>query len=109
MFPATRCGAGSQALFVRGLLPNDLKLHYFLHWFAFYNGNILRTGRELHIHRNTIEGHFREFGFSGKAYTLRILGNGWRRKTRKPFFRRLFSSFTAVTANQNSRRKKTGA
>ena len=80
-------------LWHRGLLPNDLKLHYFLHWFAFYNGNILRTGRELHIHRNTIEGHFKQFGFSGKVYNLL---HSWQRlaeKNKKASFPAVFFKF----------------
>ncbi len=45
-------------LWKRGLFPEDLERHYFLHWFVIYKGNIIQTAKALDIHRNTIQGHF---------------------------------------------------
>ncbi len=58
-------------LWERGLLPEDLEKHYFLHWFVVYSGNILKTAQALQIHRNTIQGHFLSLGFSRKSVLLR--------------------------------------
>jgi hypothetical protein len=58
-------------LWERNLLPEDLERHYFLHWFAAHQGNIIQTAGALQIHRNTIQGRFLEFGFSNKTVDLR--------------------------------------
>jgi hypothetical protein len=58
-------------LWARGLFPKDLERHYFLHWFVVYQGNIIQTAKALQIHRNTIQGHFLQFGFSNKSVRLR--------------------------------------
>jgi hypothetical protein len=58
-------------LWARGLFPKDLERHYFLHWFVVYQGNIIQTAKALQIHRNTIQGHFLQFGFSNKSILLR--------------------------------------
>jgi hypothetical protein len=58
-------------LWNKGLLPKDLERHYFLHWFVVYNGNILQTANALQIHRNTIQGHFLDLGYSKKSVRLR--------------------------------------
>jgi len=55
----------------RNLLPRDLERHYFLHWFVIYQGNIIQAAKGLQIHRNTIQGHFSQFGFSKKSVRLR--------------------------------------
>ena len=62
-------------LWKRGLFPNELERHYFLHWFVVYDGNILRTADTLQIHRNTIQGHFLSLGYSKKSVKLR---HSWR-------------------------------
>lgn len=58
-------------LWNRNLLPKDMELHYFLYWFVIYDGNISYAAEKLHVHRNTIEGHFKKFGFANKAHLLR--------------------------------------
>jgi hypothetical protein len=58
-------------LWKRGLFPEDLERHYFLHWFVIYKGNIIQTAKALDIHRNTIQGHFLELGYSKKSVKLR--------------------------------------
>jgi hypothetical protein len=58
-------------LWERDLVPQDLELHYFLHWFVVFDGNIVQTAKELKIHRNTIANYFRRFGFSKKVIRLR--------------------------------------
>jgi hypothetical protein len=63
-------------LWKRGLFPEDLDRHYFLHWFVVYNGNIIQTAKALDIHRNTIQGHFLDLGYSKKSVKLR---HAWQR------------------------------
>jgi hypothetical protein len=58
-------------LWDKGLLPKDLERHYFLHWFVVYDGNILQTAKALQIHRNTIQGHFLDLGYSKRSVQLR--------------------------------------
>lgn len=58
-------------LWNRGLFPEDLDRHYFLHWFVVYKGNIIQTAKALDIHRNTIQGHFLDLGYSKKSVKLR--------------------------------------
>jgi hypothetical protein len=63
--------SGLNSLWKRGLLPDDVERHYFLHWFVIYNGNIIKTAKALQIHRNTIQGHFLQLGYSKKSVRLR--------------------------------------
>src|SRR5665213_4274299 len=80
-------------LWHKGLLPNDLEFHYFLHWFAFYQGNINHAVRELHIHRSSFYIGLEKFGFSGKALNLR---HSWQRlaeKNKKASFPAIFFKF----------------
>lgn len=63
-------------LWKRGLLPGDLERHYYLHWFVVYKGNIIQTAKALGIHRNTIQGHFLDLGYSKKSVRLR---HAWQR------------------------------
>lgn len=65
-------------LWKRGLFPEDLERHYFLHWFVIYKGNIIQTAKALDIHRNTIQGHFLELGYSKKSVKLR---HSWQKMT----------------------------
>lgn len=58
-------------LWQRGLFPDDLRCHYFLHWFVIYKGNIIQTAKALDIHRNTIQGHFLDLGYSKRSVKLR--------------------------------------
>ncbi|HVZ80056.1 MAG TPA: hypothetical protein VHE12_04555 [bacterium] len=58
-------------LWQKGLLPDDLRRHYFLHWFVTYQGNIIQTAKALDIHRNTIQGHFLDLGYSKRSVKLR--------------------------------------
>lgn len=58
-------------LWQRGLFPNDLRRHFFLHWFVIYKGNIIQTAKALDIHRNTIQGHFLDLGYSKRSVKLR--------------------------------------
>jgi len=80
-------------LWTRNLFPKDLERHYFLHWFVFYQGNIIQTAKALQIHRNTIQGHFVEFGFSNKSVHLR---HSWQKlieKNKKISFESNFLKF----------------
>jgi len=65
----------------RGLLPEDLKRHYTLHWFVVCKGNIIQTAQALQIHRNTIQDHFLELGFGKKTIRLR---HTWQKLSKKP-------------------------
>jgi hypothetical protein len=67
-------------LWQKGLLPDDLELHYFLHWFALCDGNISRAAKALQIHRNNVEGRFPKFGLRGQAFNLR---HSWARLVEK--------------------------
>jgi hypothetical protein len=58
-------------LWQRGLFPDDLRRHFFLHWFVIHKGNIIRTAKALDIHRNTIQGHFLDLGYSKRSVKLR--------------------------------------
>jgi hypothetical protein len=58
-------------LWQKGLFPDDLRRHYFLHWFVIYKGNIIQTAKALDIHRNTIQGHFLDLGYSKRSVKLR--------------------------------------
>jgi hypothetical protein len=58
-------------LWKRGIQPEELERHYFLHWFVVYKGNIIQTAKALQIHRNTIQGHFLDLGYSKKSVRLR--------------------------------------
>ncbi len=80
-------------LWVRGLLPQDLERHYFLHWFVVYEGNILKTAEALQIHRNTIQGHFLSLGYSKKTVRLRHAWQIIARQTLSRSFENKFFSF----------------
>lgn len=67
-------------LWKKGLFPKDLKRHYTLYWFVTYDGNIIKTAAALQIHRNTIQAHFPQLGFGGRAIRLR---HSWQRLGRK--------------------------
>jgi hypothetical protein len=67
-------------LWERGIFPQDLDRHYFLHWFVVYNGNIIQTAKALQIHRNTIQGHFLQLGYSKRSVRLR---HGWQKLNEK--------------------------
>jgi hypothetical protein len=58
-------------LWQKGLLPDDLELHFFLHWFAFCRGNISHAAKALQIHRNNMQDRFLRFGLQGKTFKLR--------------------------------------
>ena len=72
-------------LWKRGLFPDDLERHYFLHWFVIYKGNIIQTAKALQIHRNTIQGHFLELGYSKKSVRLRHAWQKLQEKSKPPF------------------------
>jgi hypothetical protein len=67
-------------LWQKGLLPYDLELHYFLHWFAFYGGKTSHAARALQISRNGMEKHLGRSGFQGQGFQLR---RSWKRLTGK--------------------------
>ncbi len=82
-FSKTDLSKGLQTLgklWNKGLLPKDLERHYFLHWFVVCDGNILQTARILRTHRNTIQGHFLDLGYSKRSVRLR---HAWAEKTEK--------------------------
>ncbi len=72
--------AALNRLWKRGLYPDDLDRHYFLHWFVIYNGNIIQTAKALDIHRNTIQGHFLQLGYAKKSVRLR---HAWQALSKK--------------------------
>ena len=80
-------------LWKRGLQPDDLERHYFLHWFVIYNGNIIQTAKALQIHRNTIQGHFLEMGYSKKSVRLRHTWQKLSEKSKKLSFEKKFHQF----------------
>jgi hypothetical protein len=97
-------------LWERNLLPKDLERHYFLHWFVIYQGNIIQTAKGLQIHRNTIQGHFLEFGFSKKSVRLRHSWQTLIEKNKKASFETNFAKFyqkfggsPKFTAEENNR------
>jgi hypothetical protein len=85
-------------LWKRGLLPENLRRHYFLHWFVLYKGNIIQTAKALQIHRNTIQGHFLALGYSKKSVKLR---HAWQKLDEKfpklPFQKKFHSFYTCFT------------
>ncbi len=80
-------------LWKRGLFPEDLDRHYFLHWFVVYKGNIIQTAKALDIHRNTIQGHFLELGYSKKSVQLRHAWQTMEEDSPKLPFERKFHLF----------------
>lgn len=72
-------------LWKRNLFPEDLERHYFLHWFVVYKGNIIQTAKALQIHRNTIQGHFLDLGYSKKSVKLRHAWQKLNENSSKPF------------------------
>ncbi len=88
-------------LWERDLVPQDLELHYFLHWFVACDGNIVQAAKELKVHRNTIENHFRKFGFSKKAVLLRnvfmILEDGLNKSRFEDHFFNIYNRFNETT------------
>jgi len=80
-------------LWKRGLFPKDLERHYFLHWFVVYNGNIIRTAKALDIHRNTIQGHFLELGYSKRSVRLRHVWQKMNESSKNLSFEKKFGRF----------------
>jgi hypothetical protein len=80
-------------LWKRGLRPHDLERHYFLHWFVVYKGNIIQTAKALRIHRNTIQGHFLELGYSKKSVRLRHAWQKLDEKSKNLSFEKKFHRF----------------
>jgi hypothetical protein len=87
-------------LWKRGLYPGDLERHYFLHWFVIYKGNIIQTAKALQIHRNTIQGHFLQLGYSKKSVRLRHAWQKMDEKLPKAAFAKKFYSFYQKHANK---------
>lgn len=78
-------------LWQKGFFPDDLRRHYFLHWFVVHQGNIIQTAKALDIHRNTIQGHFLDLGYSKRSVKLR---HAWQvLSTKKSGFEKNFHSF----------------
>jgi hypothetical protein len=80
-------------LWKRGLYPEDLERHYFLHWFVVYKGNIIKTAKALQIHRNTIQGHFLDLGYAKKSVRLRHAWQQLDEKNPKGPFGKKFYAF----------------
>lgn len=80
-------------LWKRGLLPESLDRHYFLHWFVVYKGNIIQTAKALQIHRNTIQGHFLDLGYSKRSVRLRHAWQKLESKSRQQSFEKKFNLF----------------
>ncbi len=80
-------------LWKRGLQPDDLVRHYFLHWFVVYNGNIIKTAKALQIHRNTIQGYFLDLGYSNKSVKLRHEWQELNEKSKNSSFEKKFYAF----------------
>lgn len=80
-------------LWKHGLVPEDLERHYFLHWFVIYKGNIIQTAKALQIHRNTIQGHFLQLGYSKKSVRLRHAWQALNEKSKNVSFEKKFHQF----------------
>lgn len=89
-------------LWKRGLFPDDLDRHYFLHWFVVFNGNIIQTAKALQIHRNTIQGHFLDLGYSKKSVKLRHTWQRMNEKSKKTPFEKKFHAFYAKFSGKPS-------
>jgi hypothetical protein len=94
--PRSKLVHGLKALdrfWARGLFPQDLDRHYFLHWFVIYNGNIIKTAEALQIHRNTIQGHFLQLGYSKKSVRLRHAWQKLDERMKSASFEKKFHTF----------------
>lgn len=80
-------------LWKRGLFPENLEKHYFLHWFVVYNGNIIKTAAALKIHRNTIQGHFLKLGYSRRSVKLRHVWQALSLKQKSSFENRFYAFY----------------
>jgi len=58
-------------LWKSGYLPNDLKAHYYLTWFALNDGYILSMVNDLGLHRNTYQVFRSEYRLKGPSTQLR--------------------------------------
>jgi hypothetical protein len=97
-------------LWDRSLFPKDLELHYFLHWFAVYQGNLIQAPRSLQIHHDDLQNHFRQFGFPRKTYGLRYFWDALVEKNKYASFEANFYEFfsrfngeTEFTPEENKR------
>jgi hypothetical protein len=80
-------------LWDRSLFPKDLELHYFLHWFAVYQGNIDHASHALQIQDNHLQDPFRRFGFFHKTYGLRYFWEALVKKNKHASFESNFYEF----------------
>jgi hypothetical protein len=100
-------------LWHKGFFPDDLELHFFLHWFAYCRGNISHAAQALQISRTGMEKHLRRSGLQGSAFTLR---HSWLRLSEKnkkaPFETNFFKFYhqaggkPKLTTEENSRLAK---
>lgn len=80
-------------LWHKGLLPDNLKLHYFLHWFAFCGGKTGHAAQALQISRNGMEKHLERSGFQSQVFKLRRSWQGLMKKNKKASFESNFLRF----------------
>ena len=80
-------------LWERGLFPEDLERHYFLHWFVISNGNINHMAQMIDTHRNTIQGYFLEFGYAKKSVNLRHAWQHIELGVKEPLEKRFYSFY----------------
>jgi hypothetical protein len=96
-------------LWARGLKPRDLRLHFFLTWFAWTNGNVMLLAQLLGMHRNTINLIFKKERGTADNLRLRMVWkNICESHPGRPFLERFHGFYKKVgakpflTASQNS-------
>jgi len=86
-------------LWKRGLVPADLEKHFYLTWFAYWNGNVFRWAKASGIHRNTLILIFQEKLRKSSTIQLREL---WFRiqsqSSKKGFADRLHAFYQKVAS-----------
>lgn len=83
-----------KALWKKGLKPKDLNKHYFLTWFCFANGVMVRQSQILRMRRQSLIEVFGRIGLGNGTYKLRRIWLKilWKHP-KKPFHDLLFSFY----------------
>lgn len=82
-----------QGLWQKGLMPDDLRKHIFLTWFAFANGNVVRQSKITGWHRNSIIVLFQKERIGSKTFKFRNLWKKIKTIDQKRSFDSLFYLF----------------
>jgi hypothetical protein len=84
-------------LWTRGIVPAELRNHYFLTWLAYGNGNISRLSKTLGLNRNTLVLIFKQKLKKRYTFKLRVLWNEIRTEMPgRPFSLRLHQFYRRV-------------